>query len=100
MFSEDLVNCYLMASKNILSTKGRAYNIGGGIENSMSLLELFEFLSSELNTKLKIVHNKSRVYDQKIFIANNSKADNDFKWKPKINKYEGIKKMITWIIND
>ncbi len=99
LFSEDLVDCYLAASKNIDSIKGRAYNIGGGIENSMSLIELFEFLSDELNSNLKITNNKVRIYDQKIFVANNSRATIDFKWKPKINKFNGIKKMIDWIVN-
>ncbi len=99
LFSEDLVDCYLAASKNIDSIKGRAYNIGGGIENSMSLIELFEFLSDELNSNLKITNNKVRIYDQKIFVANNSRATIDFKWKTKNNKFNGIKKMIDWIVN-
>lgn len=38
-----------------------------------------------------------RKNDQKIFVSNNSKANKKIKWRPKINKKEGIKNMLEWI---
>ena len=38
-----------------------------------------------------------RKSDQKIFVADISKANQKFEWKPEIDKNQGIKKMIKWI---
>lgn len=43
---------YLSAPKHIDKARGQVFNIGGGIENSLSLLELFTFLEKELNVKM------------------------------------------------
>lgn len=97
LFSEDLVNCYFSAISNINNTRGNAFNIGGGISNSLSLLELFDFLENELSIKLEFVKLPPRESDQKSFIADISKAEKLFNWKPNINKNVGLKKMIDWV---
>lgn len=40
----DAVACYLAAFEHIEQARGQAFNIGGGVENSMSLLELLQHL--------------------------------------------------------
>ena len=40
--------CYFAAVKHIDQARGQAFNIGGGMANSSSLLELFEILEEEL----------------------------------------------------
>ena len=37
--------------------------------------------------------------DQRVFIADISKAKNDFHWQPAVKKEEGLKKMIEWVNN-
>ncbi len=97
LFSEDLINCYFSALDNIDKTKGQVFNIGGGVENSLSLLELFEFLEGELDVKLNYEKLPPRESDQKSFIADISKAQKVYGWSPKINKEEGLRKMIKWV---
>ncbi|MEY2701986.1 MAG: hypothetical protein RLY43_619 [Bacteroidota bacterium] len=97
LFADDLIRCYFMALENIKNTEGNVYNIGGGIENSFSLLELFTCLENELDIQLDYKKLPPRVSDQKIFIANTQKAFNDFYWAPLISKEEGVKKMLSWV---
>jgi CDP-paratose 2-epimerase len=38
-----------------------------------------------------------RQSDQKVFIADISKAEKVFGWKPKTDKISGLKQMISWV---
>lgn len=97
LFSSDLINCYFKGLANIDNCSGEAFNIGGGIQNSLSLLELFSFLEKELNVTLDYKEIELRSNDQKFFVANTAKAQNKFNWKPLIGKEEGLKEMINWV---
>ncbi len=97
LFGLDLIECYKLAIKNIDKTRGQVYNIGGGMGNSFSLLELFKTLESNLNIKMDYKELPWRESDQKVFVADISKAKKDFGWEPKINKYEGLQKMYEWV---
>ncbi|MDO9055516.1 MAG: NAD-dependent epimerase/dehydratase family protein [Sulfuricurvum sp.] len=95
--AEDMVALYLKASTKIDNIKGQAFNVGGGIDNSSSLLELFHFLEKELNVKMEYIQLPVRESDQKIFVADLTKAKELIGWEPKISKEEGIRKMIEWV---
>ena len=43
-YVEDLVNAMLVASRNSAALAGRAFNIGGGLENTVSLNELLDMI--------------------------------------------------------
>ena len=97
LYSDDLVECYFKAVKDIHITKGQAFNIGGGPNNNFSLLELFNYLENELNIKLKYKKTDWRKSDQKVFITDTKKAKEFFYWAPKVSKRQGINKMVEWI---
>jgi len=99
LHASDLVNCYFMAAKNIKNISGLAFNIGGGYKNSLSLLELFGILGSELGINLHYELLPWRSNDQKVFIADTESARKKFGWIPTIDKLTGIKMMIEWVEN-
>lgn len=97
LYASDCVSLYLKAAGNIEDIRGRAFNIGGGIENSSSLLELFNFLEQELNIVMQYDQLPARESDQRFFVADITKAKKMIGWSPEISKYNGIKKMIKWV---
>ena len=97
LFAPDLISCYFSAIENIKHTKGQVYNIGGGFENSLSLLELFHVIEEKLNINMVFEKLPARHSDQKVFIADFTKATNDFGWAPQINKNQSIDSMIKWV---
>ena len=99
LHADDMINLYYNCSEKIDIAKGNAFNIGGGIKNSLSLLELFDFLEKTLNIKLKYEKIPPRESDQKVFIADIKKAEQMFGWKPKISYQAGIIKMLEWVKN-
>lgn len=92
----DAVRCYLAAADHIDAAKGQAFNIGGGMENSFSLLELFRHLESKLGVQMNYERLPWRQSDQKLFVADNTKATRLLDWTPRVTKEEGIESVITW----
>lgn len=97
LFAGDLVTCYHSALANISKVRGEAFNIGGGIENSISILELFQWLGQYLEVRVNVKHLAPRSSDQKFFVADIAKAEKKFGWKPTINREQGLSKMVAWV---
>jgi CDP-paratose 2-epimerase len=100
LFASDLIECYFLAVKNVETCYGQAFNIGGGMKNSLSLLELFEMLEQKIKVKLEFGHIPWRSNDQKVFVANIGKAKKFFDWEPIIQKEVGMEEMINWVKNN
>jgi CDP-paratose 2-epimerase len=96
-YASDIVDLYLLASTKIEAIQGQAFNVGGGMNNSSSLLELFGFLESELNIEMKFKQIPARISDQRVFVSDLTKVKKLIGWEPKISKEEGIRKMIQWV---
>lgn len=92
----DAVRCYVAAFEHIATARGEAFNIGGGIENSMSLLELLQYLEGRLSIKLKYTHLPWRQSDQKFFVADNSKAHRLLEWRPETTRAAGLETVLEW----
>jgi CDP-paratose 2-epimerase len=97
LYASDCVALYLKAAEEINSIKGQAFNIGGGIDNSSSLLELFQLLEQQLDIHMEYKRLPPRESDQRVFVADIAKAQKLIGWKPRVNKYEGVGKMIDWV---
>ncbi|MFM2004531.1 MAG: hypothetical protein RLZZ09_186 [Pseudomonadota bacterium] len=96
LYASDTVALYLQAAAHSETLKGQAFNIGGGLENSCSLLELFSILGAELSINMTFTQLAPRESDQRVFIADNSKIENLLGWKPLVSKQAGIRKMVEW----
>ena len=92
----DCVRCYVAAYEHIGAARGHAFNIGGGIENSMSLLELLRYLEQRLKLKLDYTHLPWRQSDQKFFVADNGKAARLIRWVPRTRREAGLETVIDW----
>ena len=75
---------------------GKVYNLGGGRENSCSVLEAIQIIENISNKKSKYeILKKNRIGDHIWWISDNSKFINDYpKWKIKISLYKSLERMI------
>ena len=96
LHGEDIVNLYFTA-KDVKEAYGQVFNIGGGIENSLSLLELFGILEEKLSIKMSYKQLPWRESDQKVFVADYTKVQSIVGWKPKISKEDGLNRMLDWL---
>ena len=99
LHAEDMIRLYYTSLANIEKVCGRAFNIGGTMAQSLSLLELFDILEKMLGISLKYTQLPPRQSDQKVFVADTSKIKNAVGWSPKVTAEQGIESMIEWIGN-
>lgn len=97
LHADDMKRLYVAAVENIEKARGQAFNIGGGIDNSLSLLELFALLEELAGVKLNYTRLPVRESDQRVFVADCSKAARIFGWKPEISSREGVARMFEWV---
>ena len=97
LHADDVVDLYFKTVNRIEVAEGQVFNVGGGMVNSLSLLELFEILEKELDVVLRYKKLPWRESDQKVFVADTTKAKKVIGWQPKVDKIIGIRKMLGWI---
>ena len=97
LYASDTVNLYISAAEKIETIPGQVFCVGGGMENSSSILELFKFLENELDITMSYKRLPPRESDQKVFVADNTKAKELIGWEPVVDKTIGIRKMIDWV---
>ena len=99
LHSKDLIELYRKAYENREACAGEVFNIGGGLANSMSLVELFESLSQLLGITEGLEYERlpRRQSDQDFFVANISKAKKILDWSPQVSSQEGLSQMIQWV---
>jgi CDP-paratose 2-epimerase len=97
LHADDMVRLYFSALEHADALAGEAFNIGGGMEQSFSLLELFALLNSLLEIEIKYKELPVRASDQKIFVADISKISAMINWKPRVSPRDGIRKMLDWL---
>ena len=98
LHADDLIRLYKLAYQHRNSISGHIFNIGGGISNSISLLELFSLLSDKLACgPLLFKHIPRRESDQDFFVACNSKITTLSGWAPEVTIENGIERMLQWI---
>lgn len=73
------------------------YNIGGGEETMISLIECIKLIEEITSIKSKVKNEKERFGDLRYFVCDISKASKYLHWSPTIKPKEGIRRLIDWI---
>ena len=79
------------------SRKPGIYNIGGGAETAISLLECIDIIEEINKEKPDVKFEPDRHGDLRYFICDISKAQKNLNWQPEILPREGIERLIDWI---
>ena len=94
----DLYRLLKIQLENIEKFSGHVYNVGGGREISLSLLELTNLCEKYTGNKIKIESVlENRKQDVPIYISNITKIQKESGWKPKISVEQIVKDIVEWI---
>jgi CDP-paratose 2-epimerase len=96
LHGEDMISLYFSTLKHADAAAGQAFNIGGGIANSLSLLELFGLLEREINQPLQYTKLPPRESDQRVFVADIDKMRALTGWAPRVSAQDGVSRMLAW----
>jgi CDP-paratose 2-epimerase len=95
LYVDDLVDAF---SRFINSDLERGlFNIGGGPENTISLLEFLDELELVTGRRPRVNFADWRPSDQKVYITDTSKLENTLNWKIKTPVKEGIRELVDWV---
>ena len=97
LFSEDLCRLIDKQIKNIDEHRGSYYNVGGGKDNTLSLVELNSMMDGKMMVKSVVRHIKQRRADQKIYISDIREVCEDFDWAPEVSLEEGLERSLVWV---
>jgi len=94
LFAEDGARAYLDYFKNPVPG---VYNIGGGPEHKISLLECIDLLGEVLGRKLPVEFHAERPGDMRYFVCDISAAKKGFGFAPAVKPREGVTRLLKWI---
>ncbi len=93
----DLARAYELAVERIGTVRGQVFNIGGGPNNTMSLLELINDLSRRLGRTISHSFADWRPGDQPCYVSDIRKAEALLGWTPHVMKDEGLDRLFRWV---
>lgn len=94
LWGGDVARLYLDELENIDKTKGQVFNVGGGINNTLSINEAITHIEALTGKKAKLTYYDKRQADQDIYITDISKVTKTLDWTPTVNPTMGIKLML------
>lgn len=100
LFISDLVDLFELVLLDPERITGRVYNVGGGPDNTLSLLESVPIIEGVLGRRITVNHGEVRPGDQPIYISDISQVRKEFGWSPKLSVSDGIKLMVDWIVEN
>jgi len=98
LYVEDLVDAFLLAQANIHTLTGQAFNIGGGLGNTISLIELLDLIGRLRGEKPATRMKDWRPGDQRYYVSDTRKFKAATGWAPKVNVQAGIRCLIEWLL--
>jgi len=99
LHSSDLISLYKAAFTHKGRCSGHVFNIGGGFDNSLSILELFSLIQDAIDLpELAFTKISRRKSDQDFFVADISKAVDYLEWNPQVSKSSGLATMLEWVM--
>lgn len=97
LFIEDLLDAFDLAAEGIERTAGRAYNIGGGPENAVSVREVLKFLEKRRGTPIPWRESAWRPADQKVYVSDIRRARAELNWVPRVSWQRGLDCLYDWV---
>lgn len=97
LFVEDLVDAFLLAQQHMPQLAGQAFNIGGGVANTVSLLELLNTIGDYKGAKIPLAFGDWRTGDQHYYVSDIRKFQQATGWYPQHGVPEGVAKLYQWL---
>jgi CDP-paratose 2-epimerase len=99
LWVDDLLNLYQAAIDRIDVAAGQVYNVGGGPKNTLAIwTELGPMLSALMGHDIQVGSDDWRPGDQRIFVADISKAERELGWQPQVRKQQGVRDLYEWVV--
>jgi CDP-paratose 2-epimerase len=100
LYIDDLLDAMLLAMEHIQEVAGQAFNIGGGPDNAVSLLEVIEQLSELSGAQPEIRYGPRRRGDQAYYVSDIRRFSQATGWTPGVSAQRGVPRLYHWILEN
>lgn len=97
LFIDDLVSAILVARAAMPRIRGRAFNLGGGPEQTTSLLELLELLEEIGGRRSEIRFEAARTGDQRWYVSDLQRFEDATGWAPHVRLRDGVARLCAFL---
>ena len=93
---EDLLRAFEAARLHLEKTAGEVYNVGGGIENSTSLLEIIDEIEEVTGSRMRYRMESCRPGDQLFYVTDYRKFQQHTGWRPRSDVRATLESICDW----
>ena len=97
LFVQDLADAMTLAMDRIDQTAGEAFNMGGGPDNAVSLLQMLQMIGDAAGREADYSFSDWRRGDQKYYVSDTRKFRKLTGWQPKVVVREGVARLYQWL---
>jgi len=98
LFIDDLVDAFLLAQANVDTLSGQAFNIGGGLGNTLSLVELLDLIGTLHGERPQVEMQDWRAGDQRYYVSDTRRFKAATGWSPKVSVRQGVEILSQWLV--
>ncbi len=96
----DAVDAYLAAWRRIKAVQGRAFNLGGGAGNAVSLRQLLRYIEDLLGRPIDLAFSDWRAGDQRYYVSNTRRAALELGLRPPVPWRTGVAALARWLADE
>jgi CDP-paratose 2-epimerase len=97
LFVQDLLDALLAAASSEQALAGRAFNLGGGPGNAVSVQEVVELVAELLGDTPQIDWDEWRAADQRWYVSDTRAFGELTGWRPRVGVAEGLARLHMWL---
>ena len=97
LYVADLVDAFRRALDGIETLRGQAFNMGGGPENTVSLLEFLATIEALHGTRPEVSFGPWRPGDQRYYVSDTTRFAEATGWSPRYSARAGIEALYGWL---
>jgi CDP-paratose 2-epimerase len=97
LFASDLVDAMLAVHADAERLAGSAFNVGGGVENTLSLLELLDLIEDLGCARPPVAYAEERAGDQRWYVSDTSRLREATGWRPQVDVETGLESLYRWV---
>ncbi len=100
LYVDDLVGALAIAEERAPEFAGRPFNIGGGPENAVSLLDVISILEAVRSEAPSVRYEPWRPGDQRYYVSDTSSFSDATGWRPSVDPRRGVDLLHAWLARD
>jgi CDP-paratose 2-epimerase len=94
---DDAIAAWLGILSHIDAVRGRAFNLGGGAENAVSLLELLDLIARMHDHAPQVLFDLRRPGDQPWYVSDTTALSAAIDWRPRVPLQDGLRTLEQWL---